>query len=585
MDVLKGIPVSAGVVIGSAFVVEDVRRRIPRRVVAPARVEREHERLDEAIQASVDELRTLYETAERELGGEPAKIFAFHLGVLQDETLTEPMHRRIEEERVTAEHAVSMEFQRVAGMFSSMSDSAFSTKMDDIWDLDRRVLRHLVGEHMSVLAELEDEAVVISREMTPSQTAGLPRDKVVGFATDAGGRTSHTAIVARALGIPAVVGLEELTSRVTDGDRVIVDGDRGVVILNPDEQTLEEHRRYIKQMRAFRRSLTMLAAEPSVTTDGVEIELLGNIEFPEEIDLVLTNGGAGVGLFRTEFLYLTQPDEPTEEQQLQAYLDCIERLKGRPLTIRTFDLGSDKQTQAQSDVPERNPALGCRSIRYCLQNLPMFRRQLRAMLRASAHGPLKIMFPLISNPLELRQAKMVLHDVMEDLDEEGVEFDRDLPVGIMVETPAAAVMAATFAQEVDFFSIGTNDLIQYTLAVDRTNERVANLYSAAHPAVHRLVKDVVRAARRRGVRVSICGEAAGEVEFTMLLIGLGLRSLSATPSVLPAIKRVVRSVDIGQCERIARKVGSFDSERQVAAFLRDQTRAILPEAFDGRSVE
>jgi len=585
MDVLKGIPVSAGVVIGSAFVVEDVRRRIPRRVVAPARVEREHERLDEAIQASVDELRTLYETAERELGGEPAKIFAFHLGVLQDETLTEPMHRRIEEERVTAEHAVSMEFQRVAGMFSSMSDSAFSTKMDDIWDLDRRVLRHLVGEHMSVLAELEDEAVVISREMTPSQTAGLPRDKVVGFATDAGGRTSHTAIVARALGIPAVVGLEELTSRVTDGDRVIVDGDRGVVILNPDEQTLEEHRRYIKQMRAFRRSLTMLAAEPSVTTDGVEIELLGNIEFPEEIDLVLTNGGAGVGLFRTEFLYLTQPDEPTEEQQLQAYLDCIERLKGRPLTIRTFDLGSDKQTQAQSDVPERNPALGCRSIRYCLQNLPMFRRQLRARLRASAHGPLKIMFPLISNPLELRQAKMVLHDVMEDLDEEGVEFDRDLPVGIMVETPAAAVMAATFAQEVDFFSIGTNELIQYTLAVDRTNERVANLYSAAHPAVHRLVKDVVRAARRRGVRVSICGEAAGEVEFTMLLIGLGLRSLSATPSVLPAIKRVVRSVDIGQCERIARKVGSFDSERQVAAFLRDQTRAILPEAFDGRSVE
>jgi phosphotransferase system enzyme I (PtsI) len=243
MDVLKGIPVSSGVVIGSAFVLDDVRRRIPRRVVPPARVPREHERLDNAIEASIAELRTLYETAERELGGEPAKIFAFHLGVLQDETLTDPMHARIESEQVTAEHAVSMEFQRVAGMFSSMTDSAFSTKMDDIWDLDRRVLRHLVGEHLSELAEVREDAIVISREMTPSQTAGLPRDKVIGFATDAGGRTSHTAIVARALGIPAVVGLEELTSRVADGDRVIVDGDRGVVILNPDEQTLEDHRR------------------------------------------------------------------------------------------------------------------------------------------------------------------------------------------------------------------------------------------------------------------------------------------------------------------------------------------------------
>ncbi|MEC9374023.1 MAG: phosphoenolpyruvate--protein phosphotransferase, partial [Planctomycetota bacterium] len=440
MDVLKGIPVSSGVVIGTVFVLDDVRRRIPRRTVPADRVPREHERLDDALSASINELQTLRGTAENELGGEAAKIFAFHIGVLSDPSLIKPMHDLIEAEHVTAEHAVSTEFQRVASMFAGMTDGAFATKVDDIWDLDRRVIRHLVGEHMNVLKTLDHEAVVIARDLTPSQTAGFERDKVVGFATDAGGRTSHTAIVARAIGIPAVVGLGHLASRASDNDSVIVDGDRGVVILNPDEETLDQYASYIAHMREFRLSLGELAEKDSVTTDGVEIELLGNIEFPHEIDSVLGNGGDGVGLFRTEFLYLTNPHEPTEDEQVQSYVDCIERLKGRPLTIRTFDLGSDKQTQAREEIPERNPALGCRSIRYCLQNLPMFKRQLRAILRASASGPVKIMFPLVTNPLELRQAKMILHDVMEDLDDEKIDFDRDMPVGIMIETPAAAVM-------------------------------------------------------------------------------------------------------------------------------------------------
>jgi len=585
MEVFKGIPVSPGVAIGRAFVLDDERRRIPRRAIARGRVAREHERLNEALQESIQELEHLHDRAAQELGREPAKVFAFHIGMLQDRSVIDPIHKRIDDECVSAEYALSEEFQRLARAFSGMQDTTFRTKVDDVWDLDRRVLRHLIGEHMTELASLHHEAVVISRDLTPSQTAGFDRSRVIALATDAGGQTSHTAIVARAIGIPAVVGLENIAPYATDGAAVIVDGDRGVVILNPDDKTLEQHEVYIERMRSFRVSLANLADLPSVTKDGEHITLLGNIEFPDEINLLLDHGGEGVGLFRTEFLYLTRPIEPTEDEQYEAYVDCLNRLDGRPLTVRTFDLGADKQTQSREEIPERNPALGLRSIRYCLQHLPMFRRQLRAVLRASAHGSLKVMFPLVTNPLELRQARMVLHDVMEDLDEEGIPFDRDLPIGIMVETPAAALMATVFAREVDFLSIGTNDLVQYTLAVDRTNERVASLYSAAHPAVQRLIKEVVRTARRHKVAASICGEAAGEIEFTMLLIGLGLRSLSVTPSVIPSVKRIIRSVDIPQCERLARRVGSLDSERQVSALLRDQARAILPEAFDGRAVE
>lgn len=585
MEVFKGIPVSPGVVIGTVFTLDDERRRIPRRAVAPERLGRELERLDDAFAASIEELEALRAKASESLGAEAAKIFSFHIGMLHDQSLVTPIRERIREEQVTAEFAVSEEFQKLATMFSQIGEEAFQTKVDDVWDLDRRVLRHLIGEHRSVMAGLGDKAVVVARDLTPSQTAAFDRAMVIAFATDAGGRTSHTAIVARALGIPAVVGLESLTPSAEDGMPIIVDGDRGVVILNPDEETLEQHRTYIEKMRRFRLSLDELATLPAVTTCGTKIELFGNIEFPEEIEVLNAYNGDGVGLFRTEFLYLTNPVEPTEEEQFLAYKRCVELLGGKPLTIRTFDLGSDKQTSDWDEVRERNPALGCRSIRYCLQNLPMFRRQLRAVLRASALGPVQIMFPLVTNPLELRQARMVLHDVMEDLEDDGLPFDRNLAIGMMIETPAAALMASTFAKEVDFFSIGTNDLVQYTLAVDRTNERVASLYSAAHPAVQRLIKEVVRTARRHGVKVSVCGEAAGEIEYTMLLIGLGLRNLSVTPSVIPGVKRIIRSVDVDHCERLARRVGSFDSERQVTAFLREQTRAIIPEAFGGRSAE
>jgi phosphoenolpyruvate-protein phosphotransferase (PTS system enzyme I) len=585
MQLIKGIPVSPGVVIGRIFALDDERQKIARRAISPKAVPAELKRLDDAIGASARELEQVRSRAETAMGAEAAKIFLFHIGMLGDKSLIDPMRAMIERDGVVAEYAVYHTFAGWAAKFRGMKDSAFTTKANDLEDLSSRVLKQLIGEHKTRLNELHHEAVVIAPDLTPSQAAAFDREKVIGFATDLGGRTGHTSIVARALGIPAVVGCGNVTTYATDGTAVIIDGDRGVVIIDPDAKQLGEYAAYIEQRKVFQLSLDELAGLESITRDGTEIELLGNIEFPLEIPLVVNCGGEGVGLYRTEFLYLTKEEEPTEEEHFEAYSECVRRLGGRTLVVRTMDLGADKYTQRQQEQPERNPFLGLRSIRFCLKNLPMFKTQLRAILRASALGPLKIMFPLVTSTQELRQAKWVLREVMEDLTEERIAYNPEVEIGMMVEVPSAAIMADTFAREVDFFSIGTNDLVQYTLAVDRTNERVASMFSPTHPAVIKLIKDVARVCRRRGVPLSCCGEAAGDPDFAVLLIGLGVRTLSATAASIPPLKRLVRSVTIEQCERIARKALSLDSDVSVAAFLRDQTRKIIPEAFDGRSVE
>jgi len=585
MRTIEGIGVSPGVAIGRVFVVDTDHRRVSRREIAPEDVASELSRFEAAITSSIADLNAVHAEAERQMGREAAKVFLFHLGMLQDRSLVDPMRALIAEERLSAEYAVSSVFRKWAERFGAMHDSAFTTKVNDIFDLSERVLGHLAGDRQSTLGTLTEPTVVIGGELTPSQTAAFDRTKVLAFATEFGGKTGHTSIVARALGLPAVVGAGGVLEAALHGSRALVDGERGLVILDPDEATLERYRVYAVSDEARRVSLAELTDKPAVTTDGVTIELLGNIEFPEEIPTVLGNGGVGIGLYRTEFLYLTGDSEPSEDDHLDAYLACLRLLEGRPLTIRTVDLGADKYTQERATIPERNPFLGLRSIRYCLQRMPMFKTQLRAILRASAHGPLKIMFPLITSVGELRHARMIVRDVMEDLAEEGVPFDRDLDIGMMVEVPSAAVMADVFAKEVDFFSIGSNDLIQYTLAVDRGNERVANLYTPMHPAVIRLIRDVVRAAGRKQIPVSCCGESAGEIDFAVLLIGLGVRTLSVTASALPALKRVIRGVSIAQCERAAKRAVSFDSEVQVAAYLRDRVRKMVPEAFDGRAVE
>ena len=580
MEVLRGIAVSPGLVIGRMFLLEDEERRVVRRFTPAANSAEEASRAKAALETSVVDLVTVKERAEEEMGAEAAKIFLFHIGVLQDASLRDPIFERIENERMAAEHAVEATFGEWARRFARMGDSAFTTKVNDLEDLRNRVLGHLMGEHNRSLDELKHQAVVVADDLTPSQAAGFNRDLVQAFVTDRGGRTSHTAIVARALNIPAVVGLRGVAKIAEEDQTIIVDGLEGVVILDPTDEQLDRYRE--RQARMERRETVWKeqAAEPCVTTDGVHIRLMGNIEFPDEIAHVLEVGGEGVGLYRTEFLYLTSDTEPSEEQHYEAYRRCVEQMQGRELIVRTVDLGADKYTQHRVELPERNPFLGNRSIRYCLSDLPMFKRQLRAILRASAHGPLKIMFPLITTVQELRQAKAIVRDVMEDLAEEGVPFDRDVPMGMMVEVPAAAVIASSFARDADFFSIGTNDLVQYTLAVDRTNERVADLFTAMHPAVLRLVRDVMRGAKSRQIPVSCCGESAAELDFAVLLIGLGVRTLSVGSYSIPQVKRLVRSVSAEECSRIARRALSLESPSDVTAYVRERVRKAMPGIFD-----
>jgi phosphotransferase system enzyme I (PtsI) len=586
MQIKKGIPVSPGVAVTRAVVIDAEDQPIPRRVVKATQVPAELARLDKAVKESTAEIAELEERATVTVGPELAKIFGFHLGLINDPSLRLEMTQMIERDHVTAEFAVYTVMLAKVRMFQSLESKHFQDRDADILDLQRRVLGHLIGTTASRLDNLTGEVALVAHDLTPSQTATLDKNIVKALVTDAGGRTSHTAIMAHALGIPAIVGLEDITSVVTTGETIIVDGNRGMVITSPDASQLLQARQTLERAAEFEGTLDELAGLPSETTDGTEIKIWTNIEFPSEIEAAIKRGAVGVGLYRTEFLFLASDHEPSEDEQTAAYREAIARCDGRPLTIRTLDLGADKLLHdATLEHFEHNPFLGCRSIRLCLQNLPLFKTQLRAILRASVNGPVRIMFPLISSVMELRQARMILNDVMEDLQDEGVAFRQNIPVGIMIEVPSAALQATTLAGECDFFSIGTNDLVQYTLAVDRANERIASLYSAAHPAVLMLIKEVVRAASRANIDVSLCGEMAGEPEYVMLLIGMGLRNLSVTPPAIPGVKRVVRAASSGQCLRIARKVASFETDREVLNYLRDETRRVVPEALDGRSID
>lgn len=588
MLIKQGIPVSPGIAICPAFVLEAEDQPLRRRRVAQNEIASQHQQLDAALENAIGEIESLREQASAILGEQLAGIFSAHIGMLRDQTLIKQVRQLIDTENWTVEYAVQTVFERLASAFSRHESRMLRQRVSDIRDLERRLIAHIMGDTVQELDRIDQPVVVVAHDLTPSQTASLDKKKIKALITDIGGRTSHTAILAHALGIPAIVGLENATTQINNGDPLIVDAQRGLVIVDPDGAKLMEYRQQIRRLSQIDRELNTLRDEPAITKDGVEIELLANIEFPEEIPDALGKGAMGIGLYRTEFVFLASDTPPNEDEQYEVYAKAIKLMDGRPMTLRTLDLGADKATEAMDlvgDYHERNPFLGCRSIRLCLQNLPLFKTQLRAVLRASAHGPVKIMFPLISSIMELRQAKMVLADVMEDLEDQGIEFAPDIPVGIMIEVPSAALQAVTFAREADFFSIGTNDLIQYTVAVDRSNERIANLYSASHPAVIQLIKDVIRAAQRSQIPVSLCGEMAGEPEFAMLLLGLGLRTFSITPPAIPEIKQIIRGVSMDQCRRVARKVGQFESDRQVHNYLRGEVSKILPEAFEGRSLD
>jgi phosphotransferase system enzyme I (PtsI) len=581
MEIKKGIAVSPGVSIGKCLIIDSEDYRIPRRPIEPAQRMAEIQRLRNAFREAVRELTALEQAQEQEPagGGHIKDIFAVHLRLLRDRSLRRKVTDMIQAELVTAEYAVTSVLREVASRFASAKDTYISERAADFYDVEKRLLKQLLGYKREDLGHLKDEVVVVARELSPTQTAGFNKKFVKGIASDAGGRTSHAAIVARSLGIPAVVALEDLTEIVHDGDVVVIDGNRGIVIVNPDEETIHQYEAYGREFIALAHKLDALRDEPAVTRDGTRVTLLGNIEFPDEARTVLDRGGEGIGLYRTEFLYLNRPTEPTEQEHYEAYATTVHVFKQRPVIIRTVDLGADKYTQRRRYVPEPNPFLGLRSIRYCLQNLSMFKTQLRAILRASVLGEVKVMFPLITNLQELMQAKMILHDVMEDLDEEKIKYRRDMKVGIMIEVPSAALTASSLARESDFFSIGTNDLTQYTLAVDRGNELVSTLYSSADPAVLRLIRMVIQDACKAQIDVCVCGETASEPEYVMLLLGMGMRTLSLSAPMIPEIKQVIRSVTIEECNVLARKVLAMNSERQISAYLRNAVRKILPEVF------
>ena len=579
MEIKKGIAVSPGIAIAKALIIDSEDYRIPRRSIEPSQRMKEVQRARDAFKAAVGELTQLEAAQDKTEEGKIKDIFAVHLRFLHDRSLRKRITDLVRLESVTAEYAVSATLREIASHFTKIKDAYISERAADIYDIERRLLRQLLGRRREDVEHLTEEVTVVAHELSPTRTAGFNKRFVKGLATDAGGRTSHTAIVARSLGIPAVVALEDLTESVSGGDTVVIDGNRGIVIVNPDDDTIQQYKEYSQEFVELEHKLDAIKEKPAVTRDGVRITLLGNIEFPDEAELVLQKGGEGIGLYRTEFLYLNRPSEPTEEDHYQAYAETISVFKHRPVIIRTLDLGADKYTQSKRFAPEPNPFLGLRSIRFCLQNLTMFKTQLHAILRASVLGEVKIMFPLITNIQELMQSKMILRDVMEDLDEESISYNKNIRVGIMIETPSAALTASTLARDVDFFSIGTNDLIQYTLAVDRGNELVSTLYSSVDPAVLRLIRTVIQDAHKAQIELSVCGEMASEPEYIMLLLGMGVRAISLAPPMIPEIKQIIRSVTIEDCNNVVRKVLGMNSERQISSFLRDAARKILPEVF------
>ena len=575
---LQGIAVSSGVTIGEALVLDSEGFRIPRRFVARSAVDTELQRLSSAIAESTAEIKKNRDAVRGELGEQYAAIFDAHLAMLHDQRLQEELTSAVRERNWWPEYAVSRTLRRYAKVFQKL-DNHIAQRAHDIYDIEKSLLRNLLGQRRETLASISEPVVILAHNLTPSETANLDRRFVKGFATELGGPGSHTAIVAEGLEIPAVVGIGPFLADVSGGEPVILDGNQGVVILQPDEETIARYRLEAEVAETVAASLGQLRDLPAETVDGVRIQIRGNIEFPEEVEQCTRRGSDGIGLYRTEFLYLTSQHEPSEEDHYRAYCKVINALDGKPMVVRTLDLGSDKMLTEKSPEEERNPCLGLRSIRLSLRQLPMFRTQLRAILRASVHGDVRVMFPLVSTILELRQARLVLSDVMEDLAEHDIDFNPKLKIGIMVETPAAAMMLDAFIEEVDFVSVGTNDLIQYTLAVDRGNKDVADLYSACDPAVIRLLKRSLDVADDAGVTASVCGQMSGSVMYTQLLLGLGLRELSVPAASIPEIKQAVRSVSIADCQAVAKRVLEMNSARDVKAFLRDQKRRLLAETI------
>lgn len=569
MRKLQGIAVSPGVCIGEALVLGNEGFRIPKRYVLHDAVESEIKRLQAAIASACSEVAANRDSVATELGRKYADIFEAHLQILNDPKLQDEFKELIRNKANTAEYAISVTLRRYADVFRRLKNAYLAERINDIFDLEKRLLRQLLGQAREGLLSLTSPVVVLASNLTPSETANLNREFVRGFVTEIGGPGGHTAIVAQALEIPAVVGTGPFLTEVSGGDMVVIDGDSGMVIIRPDEKTLGYYQKKLEHARVVASHLETFRDLAAETRDGTLVELYGNIEFPQEVEQCLARGASGIGLYRTEFIYLgsTAQTIPSEEDHFSAYKNVVEAMQGKIVTIRTFDLGADKIPQLPNPTDERNPALGLRSIRLSLKNTELFKVQLRAILRASHYGKVRIMFPLITKLMEFLQARLILADVKEEFDEAGIPYDKTIEVGMMVEVPAAVIMIEDFAEEVDFFSIGTNDLIQYTLAVDRSNRDVVGLYNSEDPAVLRLLRRTITVANETGTPVSLCGQMSSSPIHTMLLLGLGLRQFSVTPHMIPEIKQVIRAVDLSTCEEVAARCMEMENSREIWKYL------------------
>jgi phosphotransferase system enzyme I (PtsI) len=583
MKMKLGIPVVEGIVIGEAMVLDAERYKIQNTHVKPRTPEvasREFERFQKAVAGAKAEVeresaRLLAEGLDEHLAG----IISAQTMMYDDPGFPKFVEERIQDHYFSAEYAVSRYTAMWRKRFEAMGGMV-GARVSDLDDFEQRLLRQLRGgERRKTLKNLSKPVVLIARDLTPSQTLGLPEKLVQGLATDRGGKTSHTAIIAQGRQIPAVVGLGSLTKDVTGGETIIIDGGAGKVIVDPDEATLEHYR---ERMEAYRRDLLELQELlqlPAETRDGHLVKLFANIEYPEEIENALAQGAEGIGLYRTEFLYEPGQDEPDEETHFNAYAKAVKLLEGRPLVIRTLDLGADK-FRPEGLEGEENPFLGCRSIRYCLiERREVFEAQLRAILRVSTQGDVRLMLPMISSLEELQQAKEIIEDIKADLRREGQAINEGIPVGIMIEVPSAALMADVLARHADFFSIGTNDLVQYALAVDRGNERVADLYQPTHPAIFQLLLMTIEAARRQKIPVSICGELSGEPHFTLPLLGLGMRDLSMASASIPRIKRFIRSISAREAGRATDRVLRMEDASESLSYLRRRATETLPGPY------
>ncbi|MBZ9609812.1 phosphoenolpyruvate--protein phosphotransferase [Clostridium estertheticum] len=562
---MKGIGVSPGIVIGKVILKEEKKMIIEKKEISS--YEEEIKRFKTAMENSKSEIQNIYNNVLKKLGEKEANIFEAHLMILEDPEMLDQIEKKIEDDKVNAEWALKEVSEMFISMFENMDNAYMKERAADIKDVTSRLMKKLMNIEEVNFEELANEVIIVAHDLTPSDTSQIDKNKVLGFITEIGGGTSHSAIMAKTLEIPAIVAVKDITKKVKNGDLIVFDGEEGLIYVNPEEKIVNIYKEKKAEYNKNKEELNLLIGKKSITTDGVRVELAANIGTPKDLESVINNDCEGVGLFRSEFLYMDRDSAPTEEEQYAVYKEVAEKMQNKPVVIRTLDVGGDKELEYLKLPKEMNPFLGYRAIRVCLDKVDIFKTQLRAILRASTFGNIKIMFPMISSIEELRTAKGILQGVKNDLKKENIKINGNLEVGIMMEIPAAAIISDLLAKEVDFFSIGTNDLIQYTTAVDRMNEKISHLYTPFHPALLRLVKMVIDNAHKENKWVGMCGEVAGNPKLVPILIGMGLDKFSMSPISILRARGIIRNISQGEMRSLAEQVVNLPTAEEVEEFI------------------